>query len=136
MARTRRQPSKAQAAPAKAEEFTCPECGRTFTRAAALGAHRRRAHGVIGSSAQARAKRTRTPATSTPANSARAATAAAGSANSSRSRPRARRTNATFEVDRDALLQTVFPTGVPAREAVIRAANDWLAEAERLAALK
>jgi hypothetical protein len=27
----------------------------------------------------------------------------------------------------------VFPNGVPAREAVIRAANDWLDQAERLA---
>jgi hypothetical protein len=28
----------------------CAECGRLFARAAALGAHRRRAHGVVGTS--------------------------------------------------------------------------------------
>ena len=38
----------------KAAEFVCPECGRSFTRAAALGAHRRQAHGVVGVSRQAR----------------------------------------------------------------------------------
>src|SRR5205085_8899680 len=36
------------------QEFKCPECGRVFTRAAALGAHRR-SHGVVGASAQRRA---------------------------------------------------------------------------------
>src|SRR5438132_538161 len=30
--------------------LTCPECGRTFTRPQGLGAHRRQAHGVIGTS--------------------------------------------------------------------------------------
>jgi hypothetical protein len=39
------------------------------------------------------------------------------------------------EVDRDLLLQTIFPSGVPAREDVIRAANAWLDEADRLARL-
>jgi C2H2-type zinc finger protein len=28
--------------------FKCAECGRTFERAPALGAHRRRAHGIAG----------------------------------------------------------------------------------------
>jgi hypothetical protein len=36
-------------------------------------------------------------------------------------------------VDRDALLGALFPNGVPAREAVIRAANRWLDQAEELA---
>ena len=36
-------------------------------------------------------------------------------------------------VDRDALLATLFPRGIPAREDVIRAVNNWLDEAERLA---
>jgi hypothetical protein len=39
-------------------------------------------------------------------------------------------------VDRDALLQALFPTGLPARESVIRAANEWLDQAEQLAKLK
>jgi hypothetical protein len=38
-------------------------------------------------------------------------------------------------VDRDALLQQLFPSGLPAREAVIRAANDWLDQADQLAKL-
>jgi hypothetical protein len=36
-------------------------------------------------------------------------------------------------VNRDALLQTIFPNGLPAREEVIRRVNVWLDEAERLA---
>jgi hypothetical protein len=38
-------------------------------------------------------------------------------------------------VDRDALLQALFPNGIPARESVIREVNGWLDEAERLAKL-
>lgn len=49
---------------------------------------------------------------------------------------RAARRASESQLDRDALLQTIFPGGVPAREAVIRAANAWLDEAERLAQLK
>jgi hypothetical protein len=37
--------------------FTCPECGRSFTRAAALGAYRKMTHGVAGSSANAAGNR-------------------------------------------------------------------------------
>jgi hypothetical protein len=36
-------------------------------------------------------------------------------------------------VDRDRLLQALFPHGIPARESVIRDLNVWLDEAERLA---
>ena len=38
--RTRKRPSKTASA------LVCPECGRSFTRAAALGSHRSRVHGV------------------------------------------------------------------------------------------
>ena len=38
--------------------------------------------------------------------------------------------------DRDALLQTLFPNGIPAKESVIRSVNAWLDEAERLAGLR
>src|SRR5262249_54387211 len=124
MARARNQPSKSQS-----EEFKCPECGRTFTRAAALGAHRRRAHGVVGATAQTRAKSTRSRTTTTRKAAVRA-TAAGSAANGRRTaRPRAA---SPSQVDRDALLQAIFPGGVPAREAVIRDANAWLDEAERL----
>jgi predicted RNA-binding Zn-ribbon protein involved in translation (DUF1610 family) len=95
-------------------EFKCPECGKTFARAAALGSHRRRAHGVVGASAEA------------------------GSTSRSRARSSSssRSVRSTGRVDRDALLQTLFPTGVPAKEDVIRSLNGWLDEAERLAALR
>jgi uncharacterized C2H2 Zn-finger protein len=43
-------PRKRSAARAKSGELVCPECGKTFTRPASLGAHRNRAHGVAGSS--------------------------------------------------------------------------------------
>ena len=38
-------------------EVVCPECGRTFKRPSALGAHRWQAHRVAGSSPQARSRR-------------------------------------------------------------------------------
>lgn len=37
--------------------FTCPECGRGFSRGAGMGAHRFRAHGVQGSSKDSKAGR-------------------------------------------------------------------------------
>jgi hypothetical protein len=36
-------------------------------------------------------------------------------------------------VDRDALLRTLFPSGIPPRQEVISQVNAWLDEAERLA---
>ena len=44
----------------KSSTFICAECGRTFTRAAALGAHRRQAHGIVGASVAAVRARGRT----------------------------------------------------------------------------
>jgi hypothetical protein len=35
-------------------------------------------------------------------------------------------------VDRDALLRSLFPHGIPAREQTLREVNAWLDEAERL----
>ena len=105
-------------------ELTCPECGKTFTRAASLGAHRNRAHGVAGTS-KARTSRRRT--VSAAANGRRRT--------ASRTR-RASRDGARAGVNRDALLQALFPNGLPARESVIRAANEWLDQAEKLAKLK
>jgi len=130
MARARRQPSQG-----KAETFKCPECGRTFIRAAALGAHRRRTHGVVGATSKARVTSgTRSSAVTSSKNVARAsaASSAANGRRSGRSQARA----SAAQLNRDALLQAIFPGGVPAREAVIRAANAWLDEAERLARLK
>jgi hypothetical protein len=67
--------------------FKCPECGRTFTRAAALGAHRRQAHGVVGAVSAARSRRGRATGSrtgrtrSTSAAPARRKTAAAKTTN-------------------------------------------------------
>jgi uncharacterized C2H2 Zn-finger protein len=109
-----------------AGEFTCPECGKAFTRAASLGAHRNRAHGIAGANSS---KRT------TPRRRRAAVRAAANG--STRRGGRARSNDgAATGVDRDALLQALFPNGLPAREAVIRAVNDWLDQAEQLAKLK
>jgi|tagenome__1003787_1003787.scaffolds.fasta_scaffold20503543_1 hypothetical protein len=110
--------ARADAAAAKtaaAATVTCPECGRTFTRAAALGAHRRQAHGVIGSSASSRASGTRRGNT-TP-------TTAAATVEQSR----------TGAVDHDVLLKALFPNGIPPNERTIRSVNNWLGEADRLA---
>ena len=91
-------------------------CGRTFGRAAALGAHRRRAHGIPGTSA--RATRAATPARTT------------------RARASASRDGHGTGADRDALLATLFPQGIPARENVIRSVDTWLKEADRLSGLR
>jgi hypothetical protein len=171
MARARRRQAASDQTPST--EFTCPECGRTFSRAAALGAHRKQAHGIAGSSRAAssngngasRSRRTsgsrgrsaapaaaRAPATSTGTgksrtsrsrSSASPSRAAARHASSARpATPRRRRgarpaapPRASTGVNRDALLQALFPSGIPAREEVIRSVNSWLDEAERLARL-
>jgi len=39
-------------------------------------------------------------------------------------------------INRDDLLASVFPAGIPAKETVIRAVNSWLDEAERLSRLR
>jgi hypothetical protein len=110
-----------------AGEFTCPECGKTFTRAASLGAHRRAAHGVAGAKAAARKNTRRT--------SRRGGGATAGA---SRARTSSRSTVRVQldGIDRDALLSALFPNGIPPREHVIRAVNEWLAEGDRLATLR
>lgn len=93
--------------------LTCPECGKTFSRAASLGAHRNRAHGVAGRSASSATKTVRSQGSA--ARRTRAARATKGA------------------IDRDALLRALFPNGIPARESVIRDLNAWLDQAEKLA---
>jgi hypothetical protein len=114
--------TKAKATPA-ADALTCPECGKTFTRAASLGAHRKMTHGVAGTSKNATSNRTN---------------ASASSKRRTRSSSRGRSTAAAADggaqpVDRDALLRSLFPGGIPPRPDVVEAVNDWLNEAERLA---
>ena len=115
---------------ASAAVLTCPECGKTFTRAAALGAHRSRIHGVPGSSLNAQRKRTTTAtakrATPIKRTSTRRRTATAAASG---------RSPGTGSIDRDALLKTLFPNGIPARQDAIAAVNDWLNEADRLSRL-
>jgi hypothetical protein len=86
-------------------------CGRTFARAAALGAHRRRAHGIAGTSAASRAKTTPTRRASS-------------------------RRDGSSGADRDGLLALIFPQGIPARQNVMREVNSWLDEADRLTRLR
>lgn len=123
MARPRKQITK-NAVTDGASELICPECGRTFERAAALGAHRRRAHGVAGATAKRTQNRQR-----------RRKSTEAMTANDGR-RSRGRGSAQQASVDRDALLQQLFPGGIPARESVITRLNSWLDEAEKLAAIK
>jgi Zinc finger, C2H2 type len=98
--------------------LVCPECGKTFTRPASLGAHRKMTHGVAGTSKAASTTRTRKPKTA--ARSGRRAEVAGVD-------------GAGKGVDRDALLRTLFPEGIPPRQEVVSAVSDWLNEAERLA---
>ena len=115
--------TKSKATPA-ADALTCPECGKTFTRAAALGAHRKMTHGVAGTSKNATGKRTNATdsrtrrTTTTGANRGRSTTAVSN--------------GGAQPVDRDALLRTLFPAGIPPRQDVITQINAWLDEAERL----
>jgi len=141
-------PRKSAAAKARGE-FVCPECGKSFTRAASLGAHRNRVHGVAGSSTQARARRSVSSRPSSSATKTRSAAAAAGRTSTGRKTTATRGTQArklstaavrqrrrsAGSVNRDALLGSLFPNGIPARESVIRELNKWLNQAERLAKL-
>jgi uncharacterized C2H2 Zn-finger protein len=134
MARARREASpKTNDSPTSDSTLTCPECGKTFTRPASLGAHRSRAHGVAGASTRAQRTRNRRSShnggTAHRTNSAQATRRQA----TRRSNTNASRRAQTNSIDRDALLQALFPNGLPAREAVIRRANAWLDEAEQLA---
>jgi uncharacterized C2H2 Zn-finger protein len=119
-------------------ELKCPECGRTFARAAALGAHRRQAHGVVGASSQSRASGRRSARTAASSSASRGTGATtrrsrstSAAASSSDGRGRSGRA-----ADRDALLKAIFPGGIPPKEDVIRAANAWLDDAERLARMR
>jgi hypothetical protein len=47
-----------------------------------------------------------------------------------------RQRNSAGGVNRDALLGALFPNGLPAKEDVLRAANQWLDDAERLARMR
>jgi hypothetical protein len=125
--------SGSSAQTATAGELVCPECGRTFARAAALGAHRRRAHGVAGQSAQARRSRKVRQSARASSSAGRGRPATATTASRS---PRSTQTDGDGSIDRNALLKTLFPGGLPAREEVIRAATGWLDDAERLARMR
>lgn len=112
--------AKPQTSTSAASSFVCPECGRTFARPAALGAHRRRVHNIAGARSARTARSTTGRRRATRTVAVRTASAA----------PVA---TATTGVDRDALLAAVFPNGVPPKESVIREVSAWLDEAEKLA---
>ncbi len=129
MARARRQ-TTSKTTNSGESTLTCPDCGKTFTRPASLGAHRNRAHGVSGASSRRGRSRT--------GGALRRRTGTKGTAQQA-TRARSRATSSDgrrTRLDRDTLLQTIFPNGVPAREDVIRRANAWLDEAEKLARTK
>lgn len=123
--------SGATSAAAATGELTCPECGRSFARAAALGAHRKQAHGVAGTSKTRAGSGRRSPAKRrrAVASRGRARRGAAASASAATRR-------AGASLDRDALLQMLFPNGVPAREQALSSVGAWLDEAERLARMR
>jgi uncharacterized C2H2 Zn-finger protein len=122
-------------------ELKCPECGRTFARAAALGAHRRQAHGVVGASSQSRSSGRRSARTAASSSAGRASRGTGATTRRSRSTSTAAassdgRGRSGRAADRDALLKAIFPDGIPPKEDVIRAANAWLDDAERLARMR
>jgi hypothetical protein len=131
MARARARTAE-QAAATVAAELSCPECGRTFTRPAALGAHRKAAHGIAGAKSTARRGRRarRTAAASAATNGRRSSTRRRVA---STRRTRSSSSDGARTVNRDVLLEALFPSGVPAREETLRAVTAWLDEAERLA---
>lgn len=113
----------------------CPECGKTFTRPASLGAHRNRAHAVAGASAR-RASRTGSVRGGGTTRRTDGGQVAQPINRSRRRRAGSTRGASGRGISRDQLLQSLFPNGLPAREEVIRRANAWLDEAERLARVK
>jgi hypothetical protein len=115
---------------AKSAALTCPECGRTFSRPAALGAHRSRVHGVAGSSQNARSRRSRATAAASQQRKIRTQTPASAP---SRSNNGATRRSTRDGVDHDALLRALFPAGIPPKQELISAVNAWLAQADTLA---
>lgn len=139
MARARRESGTATSARTSSGDgtLTCPECGKTFTRAASLGAHRNRAHGVKGASSRPNRRG------ASAGNGGAARRRSRGQAQTVTAQPttrtRGRRTSSSGSrtgVNRDQLLQALFPNGLPAREEVIRRANAWLDDAEQLANMK
>jgi hypothetical protein len=137
MATTKTDPSSTDAA-----TLTCPECGKTFTRPAAMGAHRSRVHGVAGTSRNTTSSRTSRKRSTSSSSSSRGSRGTTGrrrtsAASTAASSSRTRSSNGgSGGVNRDALLQTLFPQGIPAKQDVIAAVNDWLDEAERLRRLR
>jgi uncharacterized C2H2 Zn-finger protein len=122
-------------------EFKCSECGRVFERSQSLGAHRRQAHGVAGEStrSQSRARATMRAGSTTSRRGAAAVGASRPRAAASVPRTRrstssgsqtsggrasgagsrntdGRRTQQDSGVDRNQLLRTLFPSGIPASE--------------------
>jgi hypothetical protein len=116
--------------------LVCPECGKRFRTPAGLGSHRRRVHGVVGARAKSRAGSVAAAERAASAGRRVSASNGGGSSRSGASAARVRRTGAATRrdgtVNRDALLQALFPNGIPARESVIRDLSAWLDEAERL----
>jgi hypothetical protein len=84
-----------------------------------LGAHRRQAHGIAGTSARTRARRENDGRGARPGTNGKNTTG-----------------RTSTDVDHNRLLGTLFPRGIPAREDVIAALNSWLAEADRIARLR
>ncbi len=132
MARARRQAS-GKSATDGGQELTCPECGKTFTRAASLGAHRNRAHGVAGTTKRSSGRRSGSRQASPTRR--RGSRALAQSASPVAGTSRRQRRDGRTAVDRNHLLQALFPNGVPPREDVIARVGSWLDEAEQLARL-
>jgi hypothetical protein len=123
-----------------AETFVCPECGKTFATAQGLGAHRSRAHGVAGTSRSATGTRAaRKTGTKTGGSRKRGAASQArksGTKTAFASRPAAASSPPSADLDRDRLLSTLFPGGLPAKTSVIAAVGRWLDDAERLARMR
>ena len=117
-----------------ADRFVCPDCGATFDRPQSLGAHRRQAHGVVGTSKRSLSRHgaAGSAAVGTKPRSRRG-TAASKARSQAQSTSRS---DGNRGVDRNRLLQALFPDGIPAREEVIRELNAWLEQAERLARLR
>jgi C2H2-type zinc finger len=134
----------AEPAPQQPEEqqpnaYVCPECGRSFTRPQALGAHRSRTHGVAGTSRSATSQKRPIAlrATSATANQASSSQARRRSPRRrSRGASRGSTTTQKASVNRDLLLGALFPNGIPPRQDVIRAVNAWLDAADRLRAMR
>lgn len=95
-------------------DLMCPECGKSLKSVQGYVGHVRNKHGVNNEDAM---KQLETAGYKRP---------------ESQTRVRSPRRKATQGIDKDTLLRSVFPKGMPPNAEIVQATGRWLDEADRL----